>query len=78
MDSKDFSVTVDETIEAIDRAIEALALDSVDTFPDEHSLRLEFADMSRFMLVPDRQRQLLVLQTQEELYHFYFDEAEED
>ena len=78
MDKQDFAVTVRETWEGIERAIEELALDGVEAYPDGSGLRLEFDDGSFFALQRDDENMHIDLLRGEERAPCYWDGVEEE
>ena len=77
MDPQDFDVTVIDTLDLIDRSIEAMALDRVECYPGDGELKLEFKDMSFFLLTAEKDEQLLVLHTPGRQYRMRWDKVEE-
>lgn len=77
MDRQDFEVTVRETLEEIERAIERLALDGVETYPTDSGIRLQFDDGGFVQLARVDAAQELALQRKEETLAFYYDVVEE-
>ena len=77
MDKQDFSVTVRETWDSIERAIEELALDGVEAYPSDDGMRLMFDDASHIALVALDDRQLISMQWGQATLPFYYDEVEE-
>jgi len=77
MDRQDYDVTVRETFEAIDRAIEELALDGVEPYPQKHGLRLMFEDGTFITLTPNAEEQTIEVIKGEILVPFYWDAVEE-
>ncbi|MDT8323787.1 MAG: hypothetical protein RRA94_06740 [Bacteroidota bacterium] len=77
MDKQDFEVTVRETWEGIDRAIEQLALDGVEAYPEDSGLRLMFDDATFISLQRnDAEKQIDVIRGDARL-PFYWDAVEE-
>jgi frataxin-like iron-binding protein CyaY len=77
MDTQDFDVNVTETLELVNRSIELMALDQVECYPDGHELRMEFRDMSFFLLTADPREQKLVLHTPAGQHRLHWDNGEE-
>ena len=78
MDRQEFEVTVRETLAGVERAIEELALDGVETYPtDAGGMRLLFDSGSFVELDPDNTAQELDLLKGDEIMPFYYDGVEE-
>ena len=77
MDKQDFSVTVRETWDSIERAIEELALDGVEAYPSDDGMRLMFDDASHIALTTLEDRQLISMRWGQATLPFYYDEVEE-
>ena len=77
MDRQDFEVIVRETWEGIERAIDELALDGVEAYPEEKGMRLMFDDGSAATLTRNDDAMQLDLVTGSYLVPFYYDEGEE-
>jgi frataxin-like iron-binding protein CyaY len=77
MDRQEFEVTVRETLEGIERAIEQLALDGVETYPTDTGMRLQFDDGGFVQLARDDDAQELAFQRGGEALAFYYDAVEE-
>ncbi len=77
MDRQDFEVTVRETWESIERAIEELALDGVEAYPEDRGMRLMFTDGSFISLRRNDAEKQLDLVTGEYRMPFYWDSVEE-
>ena len=77
MDRQEFEVTVRETLEEIERAIERLALDGVETYPTDTGMRLQFDDGGFVSLDRDDAAQGLAFRRKEETLAFYYDAVEE-
>lgn len=77
MDTQEFIITAHETLEGVERAIEQLALDGVETYPIEAGLRLIFDDGAEISLVSDTQDQQIELRGTQEPVAFYYDSTEE-
>jgi len=78
MDTQDFEVTVRETLAGVERAIEELALDGVETYPtDGGGMQLLFESGGFLRLDPDGGAQQLRLLRGDEIIPFYYDSVEE-
>lgn len=77
MDRQEFEVNVRETLEEIERTIERLALDGVETYPTDTGLRLQFDDGGFVQLLRVDEAQELALQRGGEALAFYYDAVEE-
>jgi frataxin-like iron-binding protein CyaY len=77
MDRKEFEVTVRETLENLERAVERLALDGVETYPAGTGIRLQFDDGGFVQLAREDAAQELALQRGGEVLAFYYDAVEE-
>lgn len=77
MDKQDFSVTVRETWESIERAIDELALDGLEAYPSDSGMRLIFDDASSISLSSQDEQQLISMQWGQATLPFYYDEVEE-
>lgn len=77
MDRQEFEATVRETLEGIERAIEALALEGVEVYPTDAGLRLMFTDGSEMQLVRNDVTQRMDLAGDSDRVVFYYDSAEE-
>jgi|GEM_PF-1507908 len=77
MERQDFEVTVRETFEGIERAIDKLSLDGVEAYPQSNGLKLMFDDASTFEFT----RNDGTLQIDADMLHttesFYWDSVEE-
>ncbi len=77
MDTQDFSVTVRETWESIERAIDELALDGVESYPSDEGMRLMFDDASFIALTALEGEQRISMQWGQASLPFYYDTVEE-
>lgn len=77
MDRQEFEVTVRETLEGIERAIEQLALDGVETYPAATGMRLQFDDGGFVQLDRNDAAQQIDLQHGSGTVAFYYDTLEE-
>jgi frataxin-like iron-binding protein CyaY len=77
MDTQDFEVTVRDTFEGIDHAIELLALDGVEPYPQDSGMRLMFADGTFITLTRNDGEQHIDVLLGESIVPFYYDDIEE-
>jgi frataxin-like iron-binding protein CyaY len=77
MDKQDFEVTVRETWEGIERAIDELALDGVEVYPEDKGLRLMFDDGTFISLQRNDTEQQIDLIRGDARLPFYWDAVEE-
>ncbi|MCB2205272.1 hypothetical protein KQI65_11025 [bacterium] len=77
MDKQDFEVTVRETWEGIEKAIDQLALDGVETYPENGGMQLMFDDGSFITLHRDDELMQINLLRGEYRMPFYWDTVEE-
>ncbi|MBN1448916.1 MAG: hypothetical protein JXA28_13385 [Bacteroidetes bacterium] len=77
MDTQDFEVTVLETFEAVERAIEELALDGVEPYPQDSGMRLMFEDGTFITLTRNDGEKHIDLLLGESIVPFYYDHIEE-
>lgn len=77
MDRQEFEVTVRETLEGVEHAIERLALDGVEPYPTEVGLRLMFDDGSFITLTRNDDTRCIDVLMGEYLMPCYYDSVEE-
>jgi frataxin-like iron-binding protein CyaY len=78
MDRQEFEVTVRETLLGVERAIEELALDGVETYPtDKGGMQLMFDNGGFILLNRNDAEQQLDLLRGDEITPFYYDSVEE-
>ena len=77
MDTRDFTITVTETFETIDRRLNELAVNGVETYSENDSLSLRFADDSEIRLAADAASQQLLAAADSDTLMFRFHEIEE-
>ncbi len=77
MDRQDFEVTVRETWEGIERAIEQLALDGVEAYPEDKGMRLMFDDATFISLQRNDAEQQIDMIRGDVRIPFYWDAVEE-
>jgi frataxin-like iron-binding protein CyaY len=77
MDARDFTITVVETFDAIDRRLNELAVNGVETLAENGSMSLRFSDDSEIRLAADEDAQQLLATADTEALLFRFHEVEE-
>jgi frataxin-like iron-binding protein CyaY len=77
MDRQDFEVTARETFELIHQAIDTLALDGVESYPQEDGLKLIFDDATYYEFTRDDAAMGINAHFGGEVNSFYWDAVEE-
>ena len=77
MDRQDFEVTARETFELIHQAIDTLALDGVESYPQEDGLKLMFDDASYVELLRNDSSIEIDAHFGSDVDSFYWDAVEE-
>ncbi len=77
MDRQDFEITARETFELIHQAIDTLALDGVESYPQEEGLKLMFDDASYYEFTLNDAAMEIDAYFGGEVNSFYWDAVEE-